>query len=279
MRKWKEDDDHEKDNSERWLLTYSDMITLLLALFIMMYSMSNVDVAKFKALAESLSAIFNNGQAYQVSTDAGAESGNQLTITQSTSSPDVNVFLPKPSASASASAQNNGKITLDETTQQVADKLNSLIVQNGLQASVSVHIEERGVVVRLEEGMLFPSGSAQINTSAIDSMNKIAQIMVSTKNYIRVEGSTDNVPINTNQFPSNWELASQRAINVVKLLISDGVDPARISELSYGEFRPVAPNDTDANKQQNRRVDLVFLNQNLNLSEAGGVQTPAPSAQ
>jgi Flagellar motor protein len=277
MRKWKEDDEHEKENGERWLLTYSDMITLLLALFIMLYAMSNVDAAKFKALAESLSAVFNNGQNYQVSAEATPNNGGTQYLLTPGQSPDQNAYLTMPSASASPSATSNGQIPLDETTQQVADKLNALIQQNGIQASVSVHIEERGVVVSLKEGMLFPSGSADINTSAIDPMNKIAQIITSTKNFIRVEGSTDNVPISTSQFPSNWELASQRAINVAKLFISEGVDATRISVTSYGEYRPVAANDSDANRQQNRRVDIVFLNQNLNMSEAGGTATPAPS--
>jgi len=216
MRKWKEDEEEGHGNSERWLLTYSDMITLLLVLFIMMYTISNVDVAKFKSLAQNLSAMFNNGQTADVTIDSNARSGgSDFLLTPSTPS-DTIESLQSPSAGSSAnpSSQSSGTIQLDETTKQVADKLNALIQQNGIQATVSVHIEGRGVVVRLEEGMLFPSGSADINTTANDSKNEIAQIILTTTNYIRVEGSTDNVPISTGQFPSNWELASQRAINV-----------------------------------------------------------------
>jgi chemotaxis protein MotB len=277
MRKWKDEGEGEGHaNSERWLLTYSDMITLLLALFIMLYSISNVDVAKFKALAENLNAFFNNGQSVTIDTDKSS-GGKDYVISSSSSPTDVISSLPSNAPTASTADQNNGNIKMDETSQQILDKLNALILQNGIQATVSVHLEERGVVVRLEEGLLFPSGSAEINATANDSMNKIAQIILTTKNYIRVEGSTDNVPISTSQFPSNWELASQRAINVAKLMITDGVQSSRISVTSYGEFRPVAANDSEANKQQNRRVDIVFLNQNLNMSEAGGA-TPAPSA-
>ncbi len=274
MRKWKDEEEEKHDNSERWLLTYSDMITLLLALFIMMYTISNVDVVKFQALAEQLSAFFNNGQSTQVTVDANNGYGDSDFDVSASSIPSD--FIPAlQSPSASAGAENNGVIPLDQATRDIANKLNALVQQNGISATVSVHIEGRGVVVRLEEGMLFASGSAQINASAMDSMNKIAQIILTTTNYIRVEGSTDNVPISTYQFPSNWELASQRAINVGKLLIADGVDPKRISVTSYGEYRPVAENDTEDNKQKNRRVDIVFLNTNLNLSEAGA-ETSSP---
>lgn len=279
MRKWKDGGEEDKHvNEERWLLTYSDMITLLLAFFIMMYTISNVDSSKYKALAENLSAFFNNGQTVQTTIDTSGESGSEYSFTASSNPADIIGSLQTPKPSASGDEQSSGTITLDKATQQIADKLNTLIQQNGIQASVSVHIEGRGVVVRLEEGMLFPSGSAQINTSAMDSMNKIAQIIMTTTNFIRVEGSTDNVPISTSQFPSNWELASQRAINVAKLLIQDGVEPTRVSMTSYGEYRPVEPNDSEANKQQNRRVDIVFLNQNLNLSEPEAA-TPEPQGQ
>jgi chemotaxis protein MotB len=261
MRKWRDEEDEEgHGNSERWLLTYSDMITLLLALFIMMYTMSNVDTAKFKALAESLNAFFNNGTSTTQTADGSASlsGGVDLKFPQVT-----------PGASSLSAEGEDSPSPSESSPQEIAAQINALIQSNGIANSVSVHIEERGVVVRLEEGMMFPSGSATINQSAIDTMNKISEIIKNTTNYIRVEGSTDNVPIQNGQFASNWELASQRGINVANLIIQNGVDPTRISVTSYGEFRPVAPNDTEANKQMNRRVDIVFLNQNLNISEAG----------
>lgn len=264
MRKWKEDDEEGHGSSERWLLTYSDMITLLLALFIMLYTMSSVDTEKFKALASSLSAFFNNGTTTTVVAEgAGSASGTDMDMSFS-------IGEPTPSVSSGSDAgASPGASPSESTPQEIAAKLNALIQANGIANSVSVHIEERGVVVRLEEGMMFPSGSATINQSAVETMNKISEIIKSTTNYIRVEGSTDNVPIENSQFASNWELASKRGINVAKLIIQSGVDPTRISVTSYGEYRPIASNDTELNKQKNRRVDIVFLNLNLNASEAG----------
>ena len=100
-------------------------------------------------------------------------------------------------------------------------------------------------------------------------LTNIITIVKAVNNYIRIEGSTDNIPINSSRFPSNWELASQRAINVAKLLIDQGVAPERISTVSYGEYRPIAQNDNDENRQQNRRVDIVFIDLDLSVYEAG----------
>jgi chemotaxis protein MotB len=119
----------------------------------------------------------------------------------------------------------------------------------------------------LVEGLLFPSGSANINKEAVSTLEDLANVIKSVDNFIRVEGSTDNVPIHSAQYESNWELASQRAINVAKLMIDQGVDASRISAVSYGEYRPVAPNDSEDNKQLNRRVDIVFLDASLNVYE------------
>ena len=122
-------------------------------------------------------------------------------------------------------------------------------------------------MVSLVEGLLFSSGSADINDNAVSTLDELAGVIKSVDNYIRVEGSTDNVPIHSAQYESNWELASQRAINVAKLMVDQGVDASRISAVSYGEYRPVAPNDSEDNKQLNRRVDIVFLDSSLNVYE------------
>ena len=271
MRKWKDEEGEEgHSSSERWLLTYSDMITLLLALFIMLYSMSNIDTEKFKALAQSLSAFFNNGSTTNVAAEGGSGLASGFEMPETSTGTDQ-FYISQPSGGEDAEAS-PGATPSESSPQEIAAKLNALIQATGIANSVSVHIEERGVVVRLEEGMMFPSGSATINQTAVDTMNKISEIIKSTTNYIRVEGSTDDVPIQNGQFASNWELASQRGINVANLIIQSGVDPTRISVTSYGEFRPVAPNDNEANKQKNRRVDIVFLNQNLNISEAGSTE-------
>jgi len=231
-----------KENSERWLLTYSDMITLLLVLFIMMYTISTVDTQKFQSLAEQLGIVLNP-QAVTVDPAVPGNAG----------------FDSSPTAEATPG---NGADDLE-------GQLSAMIGSAGLSGQVNVHREERGVVVSFTDALLFSSGSAAIHPDARKILDSTAKIIRSADNYIRVEGSTDNRPIHTRQFPSNWELAFHRANNVGKILIADGVNPSRVSVVSYGENRPVAPNDTDANRQLNRRVDIVFLDQSLNRYEPG----------
>ena len=255
------EEEHEKENSERWLLTYSDMITLLLVLFIMMYTISKVDLEKFDALASQFSIVMNPSSqsgSYAASPNNGSDSDE--TVSDYNFAAPVQTDAPEASVTPLATPENtaNG---------QLYQRIESLISTNGLDVYVSVHSEERGIVVTLVEGLLFPSGSADINDSAVATLSELTDVIKSVGNYIRVEGSTDNVPISSGQYASNWELASQRAINVAKLFIDQGVDASRVSAVSYGEYRPVAPNDTKDNKQQNRRVDIVFLDTSLNVSE------------
>jgi chemotaxis protein MotB len=255
-----DDEEHEKESSERWLLTYSDMITLLLVLFIMMYTISKVDTQKFNALAESLGIVMNpNGEVGSAGSGDSSSADAALadagyTVSQST---------PEPEASTAASA--TAAVSFDDD--KLLSKIQSFITTDGLSAYVSVHSEERGVVVSLVEGLLFSSGSADINDSAISTLAELTGVIKTVDNYIRVEGSTDNVPIHSALYESNWELASQRAINVAKLMVDQGVDASRLSAVSYGEYRPVAPNDSEDNKQLNRRVDIVFLDTSLNVYE------------
>jgi chemotaxis protein MotB len=159
--------------------------------------------------------------------------------------------------------------TEDKTREELQQMLSILVQSKDLQSDVSIKLEARGTVVSFQEVLLFSSGSATVSEEGRAVISKVAEIIETVDNYISVEGSTDNVPMSNGQFSSNWELASQRAINVTKLLIEDGVDSSRISATSYGEYRPVAPNDTNENKAQNRRVDIVFIDPSLNEYQAG----------
>lgn len=253
MRRKSEEEGHA--SSERWLLTYSDMITLLLALFIMMYTMSTVDSKKFQSLASQLKAALT-GSEVQIPPSGEDQTGVLATITM----PPYSTDSPAPSPTSSADASE---------LKQIEAKLKGLIADAGLNGSVSVRTEERGVVVSLADALLFDSGSADIKKQGRDLINKFTSVINSIDNYIRVEGSTDNRPIKTFQFPSNWELAYQRAQNVLYALLENGVDPKRLSVVDYGEYRPVMPNDTDENKKFNRRVDIVFVDKNLNKYELG----------
>lgn len=227
-------------NHERWLLTYADLITLLMIFFILMYTMANVDKKKFADLSASLSAAF-----------IGQQASNQIIPQDS----------PGPSITPGKSGE---KKKMDD----VEKKLRRLVKEQGLQDKIKLSQEERGLVISLKETLLFDLGSADVKTHARNVIVKIGKILITLPNAIRTEGHTDNLPISTRDFPSNWELSTARATNVVKVLVDDvNYPPNLLSATGYGEFRPLVQNTSNYNRQQNRRVDIIVVRSNFNISE------------
>lgn len=246
-----------KDNKERWLLTYSDLITLLLAFFVVLYSISSINVKKFQAIALSLAATMGGGQSVL------SESGASLAPGISGSDLFNDELTPKEFQELS-------------DLERIRKELQAYIDQNGLTGKVTVQMEERGVVVSFQEVALFPLGSAELTPVARETIGKIGLIIMKTPQYIRVEGHTDNLPINTREFPSNWELSVARATSVVQELIhSLNFPPYRLSATGYGEFRPREPNDSEAQRQQNRRVDIVILKSKYETAEPASQILPS----
>lgn len=262
------------------MLTYADMITLLLALFILLYSISNVDAEKWKDISTRFGEYLNpsqltvgdgsggNGGENSEGNGAGDEAeetpGEYTGLSGTKSTPPPFIYFP---------AMPGEGVDLDELQMKISD----LIEKNNLNGFASVHTEDRGVVVSLVEGMLFPSGSAKINDEAYEILYQLIDIINSVRNYIRIEGSTDNIPIHSARYTDNWALAADRAANVARVMMAEGVDPKRITVISYSEYRPVAPNDSEENRQLNRRVDVVFLNSELDVYEPGNSSEPTPS--
>ncbi|PHO06843.1 chemotaxis protein MotB [Thermoanaerobacterium thermosaccharolyticum] len=233
-----DDNDEKKVNNERWLLTYSDMITLLMIFFIVLYTISTVNSQKFQQIAASLGKTFD-GTNYVVGQYSGNSILNSIKTTNNTN-----------------------------TDNAIESQLDKLIKQNNLQNMVTYKIDERGFVISLNDTLLFDTGSADVKPDQKATLIKIGNILKAMPNYIRVEGHTDNVPINNSQFHSNWELSVIRATNVVEILVNDvKIDPAKISAVGYGEYRPIVPNDSDKNRQLNRRVDIVIMNSDYNKWE------------
>lgn len=213
---------------ERWLLTYSDMITLLMIFFIMMYVISNVNMQKFQALAAALRVALK-GEPTGMFTNAG------------------------PSL-----APGEGSEAMQLS--QIEKELESYLKQKGLSGLVTVREEERGLVISFQETVLFPRGSAELTPEAKRVIAQVGTILKRVPNYIRIEGHTCDLPINTPQFPSNWELSAARAITVLKELIATNqIPPNRLSATGYGEYRPRYPNDSEEHRRMNRRVDIVIL--------------------
>ncbi|KHO61059.1 chemotaxis protein MotB [Thermoanaerobacter sp. YS13] len=229
-------EDESKPNHERWLLTYSDMITLLLIFFIVMYTISTINATKFTQIASSLSRTFT---------------GTNYVIGQYTGKSVVPGNLENKS--------NLGK---------VQQQLNAFIKENNLQGMVTSYIDERGLVISLQDTLLFDLGSADVHPDEKDVLIKIGSMLKDLPNHIRVEGFTDDLPIHNSKFDSNWELSVIRATNVVKILVNEvGIEPQRISAVGYGEYRPVVPNDSEEHRRLNRRVDIVIMNTEYNKWE------------
>ncbi|GAV22529.1 OmpA/MotB family protein [Carboxydothermus pertinax] len=247
-----------KPNHERWLITYADMITLLMVMFIVLYALSNVDANKFRALADSLSKALGGGGI--VLTNVG---------------PDV-VTGSNASVSGSMGKSNNEQLPavdekdLKETANLaiIKTKVESYIKAKGLNASVTATLEERGVVISFKDAILFKLGSAELTPKARTIVRQIGEILLPLPNYIRIEGHTDNLPIKTSKYPSNWELSTARATSVVHELIDElNFPPYRLSAIGYGEYRPKVPNNSEQNRQKNRRVDIVILKTKYDVAE------------
>ncbi len=232
MRRKKKEDDH--DNLDRWLITYSDLITLLLAFFIMMYTFSKQDAQKYQEVSEQLRAIFTGGTSIL---KTGASTGSKTVIT-----------LPQ-----STSSDKDVEKQLEKEIQSMADALDQ-------EHKISVFTDERGIVIRIMDRAFFDEGHAQLKETAKQALSKIAPIIMGSDSPVRIEGHTDNVPIKTNEFGSNWELSVRRATEVVRHLIEKhDFPPERISASGYAEYRPVAPNDTEQNRALNRRIEIILL--------------------
>ena len=225
------------DNPDRWLLTYADLITLLLAFFIVMYSMSRLDSKKFGEVTAELQAVLKGG--------------NNAVLR----------FKDKQSSKGHGVLK-IGKLKM---LQQLIDKK---FEQVDKQKKIQTEITERGLVVHIMETTLFNEGSEKLRNAALDVLDLIYAEIKDTKNHIRIEGHTDDRPIKNVNFTSNWELSVARATSVVQYFVESHNFPAeRISALGYGEFRPLVPNTSIENRAQNRRVDVVILTDQLSIKE------------
>jgi chemotaxis protein MotB len=248
---------HEKEaNHERWLVSYADFITLLFAVFVTLYAMSQTDKKKIEEVVESMRDSFGYSKSSPASRPSVIESGTMSVIPA----------LHKASMSAPKRGGRSKGGEKDFKTTKAS--IEAYLMKVGAQQKVSVAINQRGLVVSLKEAGFFDSGSATLKQSSYTLLNDVVGSLTSYSNGIRVEGHTDNVPISTQAFPSNWELSTSRATNVVQYLIKqDDFEPSNVSATGYGEYRPIADNSSDEGRRKNRRVDLVLLNEENERSE------------
>jgi chemotaxis protein MotB len=276
----------EPENEERWLLTYADMLTLLFALFMVLFSISSVNISKYQVLQQSLKSAFSGsilpgGRAILQSgsestaahTPATAEVPSIVPLTPTPSSTSssstgaANGTAAKPMTSAQLQAALNSmsaSVSEQDTFVKLKAKLDAYAKEHGFGNKVQTVIDRRGLVVRvLTDNLLFESGSATLQPGADKLLDEVAQLLnLDSTHPITVEGHTDNQPISNAQFPSNWELSTARATNVVRFLISQGVNRYRLGAVGYADLHPIASNATAAGRARNRRVEIVLMRLN-----------------
>ncbi len=241
-------------NHERWLVSYADFITLLFAVFVVLYAMGQSDKKKVEEVMQSIQASFGMANAGAVAPKINVIDSKSISIM-----PSLKPELSITPANKASRAQGKGRAE-EKDFRQIKASIEAYLVKQGAQNKVSLTITRRGLIVSLKEAGFFDSGQAQIKPEAYDLINTISEVMTQYNNPLRVEGHTDNVPISSAQFPSNWELSTSRATNGLKYLLKHfDVDPDKISATGYAEFRPLADNATPDGRAKNRRVDLVML--------------------
>lgn len=261
----------EHANHEAWAIPYADLMTLLLAFFVVMYAISSLNEGKYRVMADALTTAFGG----EPRTISQVQVGNMQIQGGGHDSPSV-IRSPSMTGGAIAdptqlpsmashmrmpvSAHNQEQLKRAERQlNQIADRLSSALAPLVKQGVITVRRTELWLEVEINSDILFSTGSAALDASARDTLGKLADVLLDAPNGVRVEGHTDNLPIATAQFPSNWELSAGRAASVVHLFADHGVQPARLAMVGYGEFRPRESNDLPEGRNRNRRVMVIIL--------------------
>jgi chemotaxis protein MotB len=259
----------EPENEERWLLTYADMLTLMFALFMVLFSISSVNISKFKTLQESLKSAFSGSilSGGHSIMQSGSESTNKHTPATAPV-PAIVPLTPNVPKLQDTNAQQignamvsaSGTVAEQKSFEQLKRRLDSYAHSHGFAKSVVTNITRQGLVVRvLTDNLLFTSGSATLQSTGDALLNEVAHLLnIDRKNPITVEGFTDNMPIHTAQFPTNWQLSASRSVNVLLYLTAHGVDRGRLNAAGYADLHPIATNTTSTGRALNRRVDIVL---------------------
>jgi len=271
----------EHSDHHRWVVSYADFITLLFAFFTTLYAISSVDAKKLSEMVASMQMAF----------DTDARGGDKrpgvptplLTAAKlkSETARAEAVAEPQPAAkpvarqaAAPGAGTGDGEISLGDVKERLNERLKEALAQGRL----TVELDRRGLVVSIREAGSFATGSAELTDFTRQMILEIAAAVQDIGNAIRIEGHTDDVPIHTGRFRSNWELSTERATSVVAFLIQNArLEATRLSAAGYSEYHPRAPNDCEANRARNRRVDIVILNPATSTAEEPG--EPATHAE
>lgn len=274
-------------NHERWLVSYADFITLLFAFFVVMYSISQVNDSKYRVLSDTFIEAFNQPTDSQTNSEPQDNTSPSAAIItpidmgktaveplngEQTSAVNPVIEQPQPDTEQPDTQSK----TSDELT-QISDLVTEKFAQLINDQMIQVSSNELWLQIELKDSILFSSGSADTSEQAQKIFDEIAGILKNYSNPVQVEGFTDNIPIKSVKYPTNWELSTARASAIVKYLASKGVAPERLSAVGYGEYQPVAANDTEQGRAQNRRVAIMVAKRKMERPRIN-VSQPVTSA-
>ncbi len=227
-------------NAERWLVSYADFMTLLFILFIVLFSFSQIDAKKYQEVASSLSTQFSGG--------GGLSGGGNPVMNMPGTGPG--------NGTEELTPEQKEKKALAKLSKDIEEYAN----EKGVKSNINLRYGERGLCISITGTVLYQDASATLTPEAKEFIKVISDQLKTLPNHIRVEGHTDNRPIITKEFPSNWELSAARSVNLVRYFIEElTFDPTRLSVAGYGEYRPVASNDTTEGRSKNRRIEIIIL--------------------
>lgn len=239
----------ERDNPERWMVSYADFITLLFAFFVVMYAISSINEGKYRVLSDSLVNAFKNAPSsmHPVQFEPRVAAGN--------GTQPIKAAPPK-----RVDAETDPRLRKQtENMKQIAQDLLRVMAPLIKEGQVRVTQSLRGVTIEINAAVLFGPGQAVLQGEPVQVLSAVAELLAGVPNKIQVEGHTDDSPIGTSQFPSNWELSTARASSVVRLFAAHGVDPARMVAVGYADNRPVVPNVDSQSRARNRRVTMLII--------------------
>lgn len=260
MAKKKKHAHHEEHIDETWLIPYADLLTLLLALFIVLFASSQVDIKKFDQLAQSLNVALNGGVSF-------FENPSPVQIPETTPQTTLPEKEEQKKQESEREKQQREKFQQEtENLKKLQQSLEAYIKENKLTDKLQTKLTDLGLMITILDNALFASGSADVRPDARKLATEISGMLEKFPRQVIVSGHTDNIPIHTREFPSNWDLSSKRALNFMKILLENStLDPRKFSATGFGEYHPIAPNTTPEGRAKNRRVEVSILR-----------ETPAP---
>lgn len=247
--------DDEKGGAPEWMATFADLVTLLMCFFVLLFAMSTIQEETFKELVQSMKSALG----VQQIPETGTREGLVMMVQPA----------PEPQKERPDNAMDELGGMVQKEMEDIVSDVKELVMFNKLGGKVKVEEGDDGVVITISDMVLFEPGASAISPNGLEVMRKIANVLKQFAYPIKVAGHTDNIPIKTEKYASNWELSSNRASDVVRYLINQGVDPRMLSAQGYAEYRPITSNKTADGRAKNRRVEIIYERENIAKTLSG----------